>query len=107
MKYHDKIAELLNLPLNTYAMDCLSQMQQYARIIVFGGGEHGRNWINILNDYHIKVDFVCDNNQDYWGKQIEKIPCISPSDLRKIAEHSLVLIAVRNYRSIYEQLIAM
>lgn len=106
-EYHDKLEELFNSPLNAYSLNWLNQLRQYDRVVIFGGGEHGKNWINMLKDYHIKTDFVCDNNQNYWGKQIEKISCISPSDLQKITGHSLVLIAVRNYQTIYEQLITM
>lgn len=51
----------------------------------------------------IKVDYLCDNNPEKWGKDYLGIPCISPAELEQM-DHTVVLPLVGKPRQIEEQL---
>lgn len=90
-----------------YAADIISYIKQHQKIFVFGAGEHGKNWTNILTEYGVKVDGICDNNQALWGKKIcGDVLCYSPQEMKEIAP-GIIIIAVRRYQEIYEQLQGM
>lgn len=49
-------------------------------------------------------DLLCDNAPEKWGKEFFGIKCISPSELRAIGDETAVVITVKNYEQIFEQL---
>jgi 3-oxoacyl-[acyl-carrier protein] reductase len=49
-------------------------------------------------------DFFCDNSREKWGATFFDKKCISPSELGKMGSGTMVIITVRNYEHIYEQL---
>lgn len=51
----------------------------------------------------IKVDYLCDNNPERWGKDYLGVRCISPAELEKL-EHAIVIPLVGKPESIEEQL---
>jgi 3-oxoacyl-[acyl-carrier protein] reductase len=69
--------------LGSLLMDCFDQ-------IVFSAGK--------------EPDFLCDNAQGKWGTSFRGAPCISPSELAELDGDTAVIITVRNYESIHEQL---
>lgn len=52
-------------------------------------------------------DFFCDNAQEKWGKDFFGKKCISPFELGKLSKETVVIITVKNYEDIYEQLTSM
>lgn len=66
--------------------DCLNQ-------IILSAGKH--------------PDFYCDNADEKWGKIFYGKKCISPDELKRLAEDTFVIITARNHESIYNQLKAM
>ena len=49
-------------------------------------------------------DFLCDNAPEKWGLEFFGKKCISPRDLRALGENSVVVITIRKYEQIYQQL---
>ncbi|GEM_PF-28184 len=49
-------------------------------------------------------DFLCDNAWEKWGREFFGKQCISPDELGKLRGKTVVIITVRNYESIYQQL---
>jgi 3-oxoacyl-[acyl-carrier protein] reductase len=54
-----------------------------------------------------KPDFFCDNDRSKWGSSYKGITCISPSRIEEFRQDVVVIITVRNYSSIYSQIISM
>lgn len=52
----------------------------------------------------ISVQYFSDNNKAKWGKKIYNTVCISPQDLEKQKEDTLVIVAIRTSEDILEQL---
>lgn len=106
-EYKEKIIELCNQPPTEYALDWFDKAKSYEMKVIFGGGQLGSMWIDLWESYNIKPDYIVDNNKDCWGKTLKGIQCISPDDLLKLNKKTLILLAVRDYRPIYEQLLNM
>lgn len=88
----------------SYAADIIKNLKQQQKIYIFGAGEHGKNWTNILMGYGVNVDGICDNNQALWGTKVcGDVSCCSPQELKDIGP-GIIIIAVRRYQEIYEQL---
>lgn len=51
-----------------------------------------------------RPDFLCDNAREKWGKEFFGVKCISPTELEKMPDKKSLVITVRNYENIYEQL---
>lgn len=49
-------------------------------------------------------DILCDNAPDKWGRNRFGIPCISPEKLAAYDKNTRIVICVRNYEAIYQQL---
>lgn len=49
-------------------------------------------------------DYFCDNSAEKWGTVCQGITCLSPEELVNISGDVLVIIAVKNYEIIVEQL---
>lgn len=54
-----------------------------------------------------KPDFLCDNAPEKWGKVIHGLRCISPEELRTLGSGTAVIITVRNYEAIANQMAQM
>jgi len=106
--YEKKIAELIDREKENdfgYAKQWIENIKGKKNICIFGAGGHASNWIAYLKKNEIEVDFVCDNNPQYWGgKFFHKIPCISPDELNNIKKETCIVIAVRDYMPIRQQL---
>lgn len=109
MDYREKLLGLYSEGINDYALEkWLNKIRSYDMRIVFGGGGLGREWISLLNDYKIGVDFFCDNNRALEAVKIgEGVKYISPEDLSKIKGNVVIIVAVTRYQNIYEQLLEM
>jgi len=74
-------------------------------ICLFGMGVLLEDCLNqVLMVLGRKPDYICDNAEGKWGKHFFGIPCISPADLSNVLGDILVIITVKNYEPIYEQL---
>lgn len=49
-------------------------------------------------------DFLCDNASGKWGKEFFGIKCISPEAVKDLGDSLAVVITVRKYEDIYQQL---
>ncbi len=54
-----------------------------------------------------KPDFLCDNAPEKWGKVMHGLRCISPEELRTFGSETAVIITVRNYEAIANQVAQM
>lgn len=106
-EYREKVMELCSHKPREYALDWMHKVRTFEKKIIFGGGGLAKCWIKIWQRYHMVPDYICDNNKDYWGRRIEGVMCISPSDILNINEDVVIFVAVRNYQVIYEQLLKM
>jgi NAD(P)-dependent dehydrogenase (short-subunit alcohol dehydrogenase family) len=61
----------------------------YSQIVLFLGRE---------------PDFLCDNAQEKWGMEFFGKKCISPSELASKCDETVVIITVKNYEDIFNQL---
>ncbi len=52
-------------------------------------------------------DFLCDNAPEKWGMEFFGEKCISPSELSELRDETLVIITVKNYEDIYQQVTGM
>jgi|WetSurMetagenome_2_1015567.scaffolds.fasta_scaffold00092_29 3-oxoacyl-[acyl-carrier protein] reductase len=74
-------------------------------LCLFGIGEQLTDCYNqIVLSVGRTPDFLCDNAQGKWGKEFHGLKCISPSKLREFGNNVTVIITVRKYESIYQQL---
>lgn len=51
-----------------------------------------------------KPDILCDNAADKWGQKRFGIPCISPLELATFERNTRIVVCVRNYEAIHQQL---
>jgi len=51
-----------------------------------------------------KPDYLSDNSESKWGKSFFGIECVSPENIKECGDGLLVVITVRQYEPIYEQL---
>ena len=51
-----------------------------------------------------KPNFLCDNSTEKWGAAFWDVPCISPAELSRLKGDTVVVITVRRYEQIYQQL---
>lgn len=77
---------------------------KYKNICIFGAGNLGRAMAAEFEANNIRVDFFCDNDEKKWGEKIENLICISPLELEKIKEETIVIICTRYYKEIKKEL---
>ena len=80
------------------------RFSEYKYICIFGLGNIGLPTLHTFKEKGIKVDFLCDNDMAKWGKEYSGVVCLSPNELSKYKEETLVLICGRAYKDIYSQL---
>lgn len=51
-----------------------------------------------------KPDYLCDNDSEKWGKEFFGVKCISPETLQTLDKSTAIIVTIRNYDSIVEQL---
>lgn len=51
-----------------------------------------------------RPDILCDNASSKWGKTFFDIPCISPDQLASFSSNFQIIICMRNYESVRDQL---
>lgn len=84
-----------------YAQKWLDALKTHERICIFGTGSHGHNWYGILKKYDIKVDCFYDNDQSKWNQEImDGIICFPWEEPEK---NTAVVIAIREYEAVYQQ----
>ena len=84
---------------------CLQEiLENYDGIIsVFGAGQYGLSFINMIKGSAIKIDVIYDNDNDKIGKMVEGISIKSSADIIK-RDNLAILIAMMNPEPIAEQL---
>lgn len=88
-----------------YAKKWLAEIAKTKYICIFGAGTFGHIWADLLEQYNIHVDFVCDNDAAKWGSQLwGHIQCLGPKDLEAFKDDVSVIIATRHFSSIEKQL---
>lgn len=90
------------LYLRTF-IDSLSNSQA-ERICIFGAGEYGTRLYQELSSKLIHVDCFSDNNPKKWGGIFNHVECISPEQLEKEKDRTLILVASRTPTEIMKQL---
>lgn len=83
-------------------------MEQKKYLCLFGIG-------TLLNDCYNQLvlmlgkepDFFCDNAKEKWGAKFFEKKCVSPAELCKLGQETIVVITIRNYEEILAQINAM
>lgn len=81
--------------------------KKFKYICVFGVGNIGKCLPEELVQNGIKVNFFCDNDNSKTGKKFNGVLCISLAELEAYKEETMVIIATRYYKEIYNQLQAL
>jgi 3-oxoacyl-[acyl-carrier protein] reductase len=84
------------------------QLEQAGRVCLFGLG-------HLLQDCYPQIvtalggepDVLCDNAPQKWGRSYFGRPCLSPLELQALAPDVFVLITVKRYEGILEQLASL
>jgi len=83
------------------------KLSQSQHVCLFGGGALFHECIEqIILVLGKPPDYVSDNDQDKWDTSIKGIPVISPKTLFSLPNDVVVIIVVKNYEVISEQLYA-
>lgn len=108
VNWEEKIKELISQAKSIqvgYAKEWLAKLKRYERVCIFGAGQHGITWFSILKKYGVRVDYFCDNDSNRWGKEvIEGIMCFPPGECA-IDANIAVIIAIRDYKGVYNQIL--
>lgn len=78
------------------------------KIYIFGAGNCTGTIIKALSNKHMFVQAILDNAEHKWGAKIDNVEICAPSILkREDMESSIVMVGVRHYQAIIEQLLNM
>lgn len=106
MKLVNRIREIFKTEINYTYLDYLKRKySKYKHICIFGAGNIGFGTADAFIKEGISIDFFCDNDKKKVGKLYNNIKCISFNELTKIKQETIVIIATRYYKDIYNQLI--
>jgi FkbM family methyltransferase len=73
---------------------CLEQMKSDGLpVILYGAGQCGMEYVEILRRYKIKILYFCDDDKNKYGKKILGINIISLDDVKKIRDDYKILIS--------------
>lgn len=82
-------------------------------VILLGIGHGTKELLDLIHYHEIYVDYICDNNEDNWGKKLEGIPVISPPHMQQLAQSEnsqnsargeiVVQIAINNINNVIEE----
>lgn len=86
--------------------ELVKRLASSKEIIIFGAGKlFDDNYVNSCWNFVFKSRYICDNNEEKWGKVINDLKCISPNELLDIYdENTLVVTYVKNDYDIIKQL---
>ncbi len=89
-----------------YEKNLIEKVSQYERIVIFGAGIGGHKTLELLKKYGFEniVAAFSDNNERKIGTLYMSVPVISPNDLRKQGEKTLILVSSTAYDIIVKQL---
>lgn len=105
MNYRQKIKDILKkVNKSTYLEYLYKELKKYKYICVFGAGNVGQSTVEELQQNGIKVNFLCDNDKNKVGNLYKGKICISVDELIEKKEETVVIIATRYYKNIYNQL---
>jgi short-subunit dehydrogenase len=80
-------------------------LKQVENICLFGVGTYFKDcFAQICLVLGKKPELLADNDESKWGSSLFGIKCVSPDTLTGMANDLVVVITVRQYESIYEQL---
>ena len=76
-------------------------------IILFGAGKVGKKLLSLPLQTNCHIDFICDNDSDYWGKNLGGYMITSPENI-KTSSFDYVIIASTKYTAdIRQQLLKL
>lgn len=105
MDYKKNIRYILDNRSKILYIDFLKKkFSKYNHICIFGMGNLGQGTMIALEKEGIKIDFFCDNDSKKIGTKFKNIKCISLEELKKIKNETIIIIAARFYKEIYNQL---
>jgi FkbM family methyltransferase len=101
---HSHIRELLAARRN-YREE-VKQLTKSHRYVVFYGcgailGSIVETWNELVGR---KIDFCCDSDPKKWGSKFAGIPCISPQELEKIKDDTVVFVTVGDFEAVLKNL---
>lgn len=102
--YKYKVKDCLNNRKINYTEYIKQKYGKFKNVCIFGVGNLGRNLPVELQQLGISVNFFCDNDKNKVGRVYDSIPCISVEELDRIKDNTVVIIATRYYKEIYQQL---
>ncbi len=97
-------AAILQAASDQYAVyeycEFVKKRKNEAKIVcLYGTGNFYENYVQHIGNY----DYVCDGNQDKWGKRFNGRVCISPQQLSKM-KSVVVFVMLGDYKEVVEQL---
>lgn len=112
INYYDKILSLIgnvkeiqNNVGKGYAAEWVEQIKKHDEVCIFGAGEHGGCWYEILKKWGVQIKYFCDNDSQKWNQNIvDQISCIAPDDLKNTKKHVAVIVALRNGNDVVAQI---
>lgn len=77
------------------------------QVCIFGCGMYGKWLYTFLSELGLSVRFFADNNPKQWGQKIGGCVCLSPEELRRVQDKTLIIAALQRTEPVLEQLVAM
>lgn len=98
------LEQILEHAYETGSFNSLNLIEKAKHICIWGTG---RMFHEAYEQYFvktgIKVDYLCDNAPEKWGKEYLGIPCISPAEL-ELLDHTVVIPLIGNSLAVEKQL---
>lgn len=105
--YLEQLKKAIEYAEENLSFNKMNVVKQADNVCVFGTGKYFEDVFVPRNlKEELKVNLLCDNNPEKWGKTIEGIKCVSPNELKNY-DNLIVLILVGNPLPIYKQLTDM
>lgn len=82
-----------NIFSNVYSKKCY----------IFGSGRFAQRFLDIYGAY-LDIAGIIDNNSDKWGQKLNGIEILSPNDIEKEKTNCKVIICIKYYEEVLEQL---
>ncbi len=61
------------------------------KVIVYGGGEVGQSFMNIVHLFHLDVECIVDRNEALWGQKLNEVEIVSLDEAVKRGVHVYVV----------------
>lgn len=102
--YRQKLEFAIRNAEGTGCFDKRNIINNVSKICIFGIGKYFEDaYEQYFLNQDIKVDYLCDNNSEKWGKEFKGIKCISPRELKMI-DDIVVIPLIGDLESIQKQL---